>query len=127
FRKQLAKLPESMREKARTAHDASPAKRTAEQKRLLRENPNLNVTAGSLYLYDSKAAAELKAMADKAAAVRAKKPTEDFVRALTEVPGRVPATHVFHRGDPDQPRQAVAPGALTILDSLPFHQPEAPA
>ncbi|HTU19652.1 MAG TPA: PSD1 and planctomycete cytochrome C domain-containing protein [Gemmataceae bacterium] len=120
FRKQLAKLPESMREKARAAHDAPPAKRTAGQKRLLRENPNLNVTAGSLYLYDSKAAAELKALAEKAAAVRAKKPTEDFVRALTEVPNRVPATYVFHRGDPDQPRQAVAPGALTILDNLPL-------
>jgi hypothetical protein len=120
FRKQLAKLPESIREKARAAHDAPPEKRTAEQMRLLRENPNLNVTAGSLYLYDSKAAAELKALADKAAAVRAKKPTEDFVRALTEVPDRVPTTYVFHRGDPEQPRQKVAPGALTVLDDLPL-------
>ncbi len=120
FVKQLAKVPEPMREKARTAHDTPPPKRTAEQQRLLKEYPNLNVTAGSLYLYDSAAAAELKALADKAATVRAKKPVEDFVRALTEIPGQVPVTHVFHRGDPDQPRQVVAPGGLTVLDDLPL-------
>src|SRR2546423_6655012 len=52
----------------------------------------------------------------------------DFVRALTETPGRVPTTHLFHRGDPDQPRQAVAPGGLAILDgSLPLHIPQDPA
>ena len=123
FLKQLAKVPEPMREKARAARDAPPAKRTAEQQRLLKEYPNLNVTAGSLYLYDSAAAAELKALADKAAAVRAKKPVEDFVRALTEIPGQVPATHVFHRGDPEQPRQAVSPGGLSVLDGLPLPPP----
>ena len=120
FAKQLAKLPEALRGKARAARNTPPAKRTAEQQRLLKEHPNLNVTAGSLYLYDSKAAAELKKLADRAAAVRARKPVEDFVRALTEVPGRVPTTFVFHRGDPDQPRQAVAPAGLTVLDGLPL-------
>jgi mono/diheme cytochrome c family protein len=119
FLKELAKVPEPMREQARAAHSKPPGKRTAEQHRLLKEYPSLNVSAGSLYLYDSAAAAELKALTDKAAA-RAKKPTKDFVRALTEIPGQVPVTHVFHRGDPEQPRQAVAPGGLTVLDALPL-------
>ncbi len=121
FAKELAKLPETVREKARAAHAVPPAKRTAEQQQLLKEYPSLNVTDGSLYLYDSKAAAELKKIADRAAAVRAKKPVEDFVPALTEIPGRVPATFLFHRGDLRQPRQAVAPGALTVLDGVPLH------
>ena len=121
FLKQLAKLPEAIREQARAARNAPAAKRTAEQQRLMKEYPSLNVTAGSLYLYDAAAAAELKKLADRASAVRAKKPVEDFVRALTEIPGRVPATFLFHRGDPDQPKQAVAAGGLTILDkSLPL-------
>jgi mono/diheme cytochrome c family protein len=120
FLKQLAKVPEPMREKARAARSTLPAKRSAQQQQLLREYPNLNVDAGSLYLYDSAAAAELKALADKAAAVRAKKLAEDFVQVLTEVAGQVPATYVFHRGDPEQPRQTVAPGGLTILDGLPL-------
>ena len=121
FAKQLAKLPEALRDKARTARTTPPAKRTAEQQRLLKEHPSLNVSAGSLYLYDSKAAAVLKKLADQATAIRAKKPVEDFVRALTEVPGRVPATFLFHRGDPDQPKQAVAAGGLTVLGDLPLH------
>jgi mono/diheme cytochrome c family protein len=120
FLKQLAKVPEPMREKARGARSTPPAKRSAEQQQLLREYPNLNVDAGSLYLYDAAAAAELKTLADKTAAVRAKKPAEDFVRALTEIAGQLPTTHVFHRGDPEQPRQTVAPGGLTILDGLPL-------
>src|SRR5438552_3613056 len=118
FNKEVAKLPESLRAKARAARTAPAATRSAEQKKLLQDYPSLNVSAGSLYLYDAKAAAELKKLADQATAVRARKPVEDFVRALTEVPGQVPATFLFHRGDPDQPKQVVAPGGLTILDDV---------
>jgi hypothetical protein len=116
FEKELAKLPTEMREKARTARNTPDGKRNAEQKRLMREHPSLNVSAGSLYLYDAKAAADLKKMADEATAVRAKKPVEEFVRVLTEVPGKVPPTFRFHRGDPDQPKEQVAPGGLAVLD-----------
>jgi hypothetical protein len=127
FSKEVAKLPESLRNKARAARTSPPTKRTAEQNKLLRDYPSLNVSAGSLYLYDSKAAAELKKLADQAAAMRARKPVEDFVRALTEVPGQVPATFLFHRGDPDQPRQVVTPGGLTLLeDVLPLRVVKAP-
>jgi len=125
--KELAKLSETVRAAARVAHATPAAKRTAEQQRLFKQYPSLNVTDGSLYLYDSKAAAELKKFADRSAAVRAKKPVEDFVRALTEVPGQVPVTYLFHRGDPQQPKQALTPGGLTILDGLPLPVAKEPA
>jgi hypothetical protein len=127
FAKELAKLPEEIREQARVVRETPEAKRTPEQKTLLREHPSLNVSAGSLYLYDAKAAAELKKLADQAAALRQKKPVEEFVRALTEVPGRVPVTHLHHRGDPDQPKQPVAPAGLTVLDEChPLRLPSTP-
>jgi len=128
FDKEVAKLPTGMREKARVARKTPDAQRTAEQKKLMREHPSLNVSAGSLYLYDSKAAAELKKMAESAAEVRKKKPVEAFIRVLTESSGKVPTTFRQHRGDPDQPKEAVAPGGLSVLDSsLPLTIPPAPA
>jgi hypothetical protein len=118
FEKEVAKLPDAMRDQARTARKTPDAKRNAEQKKLMQEHPSLNVSAGSLYLYDSKAADELKKMGERAAAVRAKKPVEEFVRALTETPGKSPPTFLFHRGDPDQPKEQVAPGGLAVLDAM---------
>jgi hypothetical protein len=117
FAKELAKLPEALRQPLRLARKTPAAHRTAAQNRLLKDNPSVNVSAGSLYLYDAKAAAELKQIAARAAAVRATKPQEDHVRALTEVPGRVPATHLFCRGDHTQPKQEILPGELTVLAS----------
>src|SRR5262249_9539173 len=69
----------------------------------------------SLYLYDKKAADDLAALAAKAQKLRATKPVEDFIDALTEVPGKAPVTHLFRRGDPDQPGEAVAPGHPAVL------------
>lgn len=37
--------------------------------------------------------------------------------AATEVAGRVPESRLFHRGDHEQPRQAVTPGELAVLAS----------
>lgn len=127
FAKELAKLPEEIRDEARAARATPDAKRSTEQKDLMRKYPSLNVSAGSLYLYDAKAAAELKALADRAEALRKQKPVEEFVRALTEVPGEVPTTFLHHRGDPDQPKQPVAPGGLIILDDChPLRLPAQP-
>ncbi len=127
FEKELAKLPMEARGNARAARDTPDAKRTPAQKQLMQVNPSLNVSPGSLYLYDAKAAAELKKMADAAAEVRKKKPLEEFVRALTETPGKIPQTFLFHRGDPDQPKGAISPGGLAVLDAnLPLKVPEKP-
>ena len=128
--KELAKLPEEMREAARQARDAPPKERTAEQQALLKKFPSVNVTTRSIELYDRKAANMLKEEAKKAADVRATKPVEDFVSVLSEVPGKVPTTAIFHRGDPDQPKQQVEPGGLAVLGecspTIPADDPSLP-
>ncbi|MFO0926797.1 MAG: DUF1549 and DUF1553 domain-containing protein [Gemmataceae bacterium] len=118
LQKQLAKLPADVRPAVEKAYRTPAGKRTAAQQTLLRQHPSVNVSAGSLYLYDSKAAADLKALADQAAKLRATRPVEDFIDALTELPGRATVTHLFHRGDPEQPRDPVPPGGLTVLTGL---------
>ena len=115
FAKELAKLPEDIRAEAQKARDTTVKDRTKEQIRLLKKNPSLNVSAGSLYLYDQKAADILKKMSEEATALRAKKPKEEFVRAMTEVPGKVPQTFLFARGDHEQPKQSLEPASLTVL------------
>jgi mono/diheme cytochrome c family protein len=114
--KELAKLPEDKREACRQAHKAPVDNQTPEQKQLFKDYPSLNVNPGSLYLYDPKAAEDLKKDAERATEVRAKKPVEDFVGPLTEIPGQIPETVLFHRGDPEQPKQALPPGELTVLE-----------
>ncbi len=123
FQRELAKLPDDEREAASTARKTEAKKRTDEQKALLRKYPSLNVSAGSLYLYDKKAADALKKLADQAAAVRRRKPRTQFVRALVEPAGHAPSTFLFHRGDHEQPKEKVQPAGLTVLrtsDSSPI-------
>jgi hypothetical protein len=115
FEKELAKLPESLRDAARAARNTPNDKRTPEQVALIRAYPAVEVPPGAIDLYDPKAAKELKTYTARAAAIRATKPAEDFVQAATEVPGVVPDTYVFARGDPAQPKEAVAPAALSVL------------
>ena len=131
FNAQLEKAPEASRELLRVAFTTPVAQRTPEQVQLLKDNPMLNVTAGSLYLYDKAAADDLKKDAEQIAAVRAKKPVEEFIRVLNEVPGQVPATFVFNRGDFAQPKQQVEPGALSVLalanpSEIPVNSPALP-
>ncbi|GIT28029.1 MAG: hypothetical protein Ct9H300mP1_00750 [Planctomycetaceae bacterium] len=52
----------------------------------------------AIRLRSEKAAADLKTFAARAEEIRARIPSEGFLRALTEVPGKVPATFVFYRG-----------------------------
>lgn len=125
FEKQLAELPEELQPEARAAYETAAKDRTDEQKSLLKKYPNLNVSAGSLYLYDKKAADELKKMADEAAEIRKRKPEQNFVRATTEIPGKVPESFLFARGDHDQPQDKVTPGGLTVV-SLTSNVPEIP-
>lgn len=129
YEKELAKIPAEMRDAVRAAHDAPAAKRTPDQKKLLKDYPAVNVTSGSLYLYDRKAADDLKKQAAKAAKIRATKPKEEYIRALTEVAGKVPSTFLFHRGDPDSPKDVLEPAGLTVLASadtprLPLNDPK---
>jgi hypothetical protein len=123
--KEFAKLPEAIRTAAREAHQTPADDRSDEQKKLLKQHPSLNVSAGSLYLYDRQAAAELKALADQAAAIRSKKPPQRLVRATTETPDPIPESRLFVRGDHEQPGAQVEPSGLTVV-SLNTRLPEIP-
>lgn len=112
--KEIAKLPEDIRPRVKAALDTAADQRTEEQKALLASHPSVNLSAGVLYQYDQPAADDLKKDGEKVAAKRAEKPVEDFVSVLDEVPGTIPETKLFHRGDHRQPLDAVAPGDLTI-------------
>lgn len=113
--KHLEKFPSELREPLRTAFQTPAEQRTPEQKKLLMDHPSVNINPGVLYQYNQKAADELKGMDAKIAEVRARRPVEEFVQAMTEAPGKVPVTYRFHRGDPKQPRESVGPGGLTVL------------
>ncbi len=114
--KHLEKFDAALRDPLRSAFETPADKRTAEQKKLLADNPSVNISAGVLYQYDPKAAEALKAMDAKIAEGRGRKPVEDFISVLTEPADRVPVTHRFHRGDYRQPKEALMPGGLSVLD-----------
>jgi hypothetical protein len=109
------KFEAPLRDQLRAAYDTPADKRTVEQKKLLADNPSVNINAGVLYQYNQKAADDLKAMDAKIAEVRGHKPPEDFVCVLTEPTDNVPVTYLFHRGDPKQPKEPIPPGGLSVL------------
>lgn len=118
FEQELAEAPEELRGKLRMACDTPEAKRSAEQKQWLKMYPRLDVSPGNVSLYDAAAFNTIiNDFASRVAKVREKRPAEDFVHALTEVPGQVPTTHLFYRGDIQQPRQAVEPGEFKVLST----------
>ncbi len=112
--KELKNYKEPLRGKLRAAYQTPGNKRTDEQKQFLKANPAVNIHPGVLYQYNQPAADDLKKYDARIAGIRAKKPVEDFVRVLAEVPGQVPPTHLFHRGDYRQPKGELSPAGLTI-------------
>ena len=111
---ELKRYPAEQQPALAAAAKAPADRRTPEQKALLASHPRLSISPGILYQYNQKAADELKADQEKINQVRAGRPVEEFVSYLAEEPGQVPATRVFHRGDPRQPKGEVSPGDLTI-------------
>ncbi len=112
--KELEKHPAELRESLRTAVRTPEKDRTEAQRKLLAERPSVSISPGVLYQYDQKAADELKAIAERVAAIRARKPAEEFLHALVEPADHLPATHVFHRGDHRQPKGPVGPADLQV-------------
>lgn len=129
FERELKKLPHELQSLARTARETSADKRTEEQKQLIKQYPFLNVSRGSVYLYlPDRLNGFNKKWDALTAETKKKRPDEDLVMCLTEVPGKVPTTKLFSRGDYQQPRQDVAPGELTVLNSyaseIPLDDPQ---
>ncbi|MFN3652711.1 MAG: PSD1 and planctomycete cytochrome C domain-containing protein [Armatimonadota bacterium] len=114
FEAELQKFPAEQREALRAAVKTPDDQRTAEQKQLVATNPKLLISPGVLYQYNQAAADELTRAMEAINKKRGERPPEEFVSVLDEVPGQVPTTHLFHRGDYRAPKEAVTPGDLTI-------------
>ncbi len=119
--RELAKLPEGVQPLAKAARATPEKERIAEQQQLIKEYPFLNVDRGSVYLYVADRLTEFNKKWDELTdTTRKKRPADDYVLCLTEVPGQLPPTKLFARGDFNQPRQDVAPGELAVLNSNGF-------
>lgn len=116
FEVEIKKVPQAEQAAFRVARNTPTAKQTPEQKVLIKKYPSALATY-SLNLYDQKKQNIVDAKVAEATKLRATKPAEGFVMALTEVKGQVPVSKFFNRGDHDQAKQAVQPGALSILAS----------
>lgn len=117
LQKELMGLEEPTRGQVEAAYRTPADKRTDEQNALLALHPNIGrFSPGVLYQYNQEHADELKKYDAEIAAIRAKKPREEFLRSLCEpaATGEVPVTHLFYRGDYRQPQQPVPPGGLTV-------------
>jgi PAS domain-containing protein len=112
--KELAEFDEPLRGQLRVAYETPKDKRTGAHQALLAKHPSVNITPGVLYQYLPKAAEDLKKFDARMSEVRAKKPVEEFLRALVEPPNHAPETKLFHRGDPQQPKETTVPAALTV-------------
>lgn len=135
---ELQKVPVDQRATVEAALKTAVAQRSEEQATLLQKYAGVLVTSETLSKFNpaaaaeleqdrktaqelraSKAADDLKRYAEQASEIRERKPKEGFLRVLTEVAGNVPATHLFYRGDHEQPKQSVQPGDLSILGAEP--------
>ncbi len=116
FEVEIKKVPQAEQAAFRVARDTPVAKQTPEQKALIKKYPSALATY-SLDLYDPKKQEIVNAKMAEATKLRATKPAEGFVMALTEVKGQVPVSKLFNRGDHDQPKTEVKPGELSILAS----------
>jgi hypothetical protein len=119
FERELAKLPAEIQPRAKVVRETPADKRTDEQQQLIKEYPFLNVDRGSVYLYlADRLTAFNKKWDDLTAETQKKRPPDDYVQCLTEVPGQIPGTKLFFRGDFNQPRQDVAPGELAVINTV---------
>jgi mono/diheme cytochrome c family protein len=116
--KELEKYESPLKEALRAAYQTVADKRSDRQKSLLKQYPSVNINPGVLYQYLPKAAEELKSFDTKIADIRAKKPVEEFLRALVEPTGRNVETRLFHRGEYKTPKQIIGPAALTVVSPL---------
>jgi hypothetical protein len=114
FEKEIAKVPEDARERVKEARNTKRDKRTPEQVALLKVYPSADVQ-GALDLYDPESNKKVLAKQEEASKLRATKPPEPFISAITESAGKVHDTFLFARGDFEQPKEKVQPEALEIL------------
>jgi hypothetical protein len=113
---ELSKFNEALRKRLEGAYRTEGAKRTAEQNELLDTYPSIGkLHPGVLYQYNQGNENKLKELDSQIAKIRSRKPTEEFLRVVTEPAGNsAPITSLFFRGDYRQRKQEVSPGGLTV-------------
>ncbi len=111
---ELKKYEEPLRTELRKAYQTPKEKRSEQQKQLFKKYPSLNITPGVLYQYVPDVKKVMKEYETRILKIRAKKPAEQFLRALVEPANHTPKTRLFYRGDFLQPKQEVLPATLTI-------------
>ena len=124
FETRLAKLPAEIRAEAKAARETAAAKRNAKQKQLIEDHPFLSISRGTIQQFEpSITSAIVKKWDDQSAAVGKQRPVSDDLMCLSEVPGQVPPTRLFSRGDFKQPREEIKPGELSVLSPVGFSIP----
>jgi hypothetical protein len=119
FEREIGKLDPEQQPLARDARRTPRKERTEHHLQILKDFPSLNVDRGSAYLYEPKRLNEHKKKFEELRAeVNKKRPADSFVACLTETPQTPSPTHVFFRGDINQPRQMVEPSGLSVLGPL---------
>ncbi len=114
---ELKRYPAELASELRIAYHTPSDQRSPHHLELLMKHPSVQINGGNLYQYDAKAAEELRKYDARMSELRAKKPAEPFIAMLNEVPGQLPVTQVFYRGDYRQPREEVTPGPLSVIAS----------
>ncbi len=102
--KELLKYEEPLKTELQRPYEKPENERTEEQVMRSKSTQREHL-ARRLVSISSSAAEELKKYDAKIAETQARKPVEEFIRAMTEVPDRTPETFLFHRGDHQQPKQ----------------------
>lgn len=122
--REIAKVPEELRETIRAAVNTKPAEQTDEQKRLLDRYPTVRTIdwiVGQLIEYDRKAYDGFVAEEKKVSELRATKPLQRLIMSVSESREKVPASKVFFRGSPESPTDEVQPQEITALVSTRAH------
>ena len=118
--REIAKVPEELRETIRTAVNTKPAEQTDEQKQLLDRYPTVRTIdwiVGQLIEYDRKAYDAFIADEQKVSELRATKPLQRLIMSVSENRDKVPLSRVFFRGSPESPTDEVQPHEITALAS----------
>ena len=128
---ELAKLPTELQLRAKAARETPAERRSDEQQTLLEEYPFLRISRDTIQQFvPDQVSMITKKWDERTAAAKKKRPADDNVMCLNEVPGQVSPTMLFARGDFNQPRQEIGPGELSVLAptgfTIPRNDPQLP-
>jgi hypothetical protein len=116
--REFMKIPEADREPARIANELPDAKRSPDQKALLKSHPNIRSVAhirNQLVEYDPPSHRQFTKEEADINQFRGTKPPATLLMSVRETPSLVTPSRIHHRGDVTQPTKAVQPGELTAL------------